>query len=35
VSSTPRCDAMPPEKPKPLVLHVVAVPGGLAMQPGP
>jgi hypothetical protein len=34
VSSTPRCEAVPPEKPKPLVLQVVAVPGGLTMQPG-
>jgi hypothetical protein len=34
VSSTPRCEAVPPAKPKPLVLQVVAVPGGLAMQPG-
>lgn len=34
VSSTPRCEDVPREKPKPLVLKVVAVPGGLALQPG-
>jgi len=34
VSSTPRCEDIPPTKPKALVLQVVAVPGGLALQPG-
>lgn len=34
VSSTPRCEDVPRAKPKPLVLQVVAVPGGLALQPG-
>ena len=33
VPTTLRCEELPATKPKPLMLQVVAVPGGLAVQP--